>query len=158
MDNNELFAQLLIEVIKLVVSGILGGAVVSFFNYRLLRNQKKLEAKQEIQNKRLDALRNIDSLLHWLVRDIFYNWEKPIKKDQLPDEYIVELVNNLHYWETLFLGDEKMSNALRKLSSLIGVSKEEVFGRDANKKNLGEFIDEIRKIIREKINELQLLR
>ncbi|MBI5963961.1 MAG: hypothetical protein HY863_10835 [Chloroflexi bacterium] len=156
MTNTELSKQFIVEFIKLFVSGVLGGMVVSIINYRLFKAQKRLDAKYELQKKRLDVLRDIDSILHWLYRDIFYNWESPLNKDQAPDEYIVELVNKVHYWETLFLDDEEMSATLQKLNALVGVSKNEFFGKDKpSQKALGVAINEIRMAVRNKIVKIQ---
>lgn len=155
MSSGNLLSQFFIESLKLFISGVLGGAVVSFFNYRLLKAQKKIDAEYKFQERKLDALRAIDSRLHWLYRDIHYDWEKTTNKDQNPDEYLKELIDNLHYWETLFLDDEGFKITLRKLYSLIGASKDEFIGRNAPKKNLGEILDEIRTSVRNKISEIQ---
>lgn len=156
MTNTELFKQFIFEVIKLFISGVLGGIVVSIINYRVFKAQRRLDTKIELQKKRLDALRDVDSTLHWLYRDIQYNWENPLNKNQAPDEYIVELVNKVHYWETLFLGDEELSATLQKIDALVGISKDEFFGENkSSQKALGTTINEIRMAVRNKIAKTQ---
>jgi hypothetical protein len=144
------------EFVKLLVSGILGGLTAHFMSIRLFGIQRKVETRREFQLKRLDALRDLRLTLHWLRRDITYNWEKPMKKDQTPEEYMFELMNKFNYWETLFLHDQQMSNTLRKFYSLIGASHEAFYGN--NKifpKPLGEIIIEIRSEVELKIVEIE---
>jgi hypothetical protein len=155
MDTKVLFSQFFIEFVKLFISGVLGGIVASILSFRLFTAQKRFEAKYEHQRKQLDALRDIDLMLHWLHRDIFYNWEKPVDENKTPEEYIVETVNKVHYWETLFLSDEEMTNKLQKLDSLIGMSRDEFLGEKPSQKRLGQTINELRMAVRQKIVEIE---
>ncbi len=123
MDPKEILSQFFLEFIKMFVSGILGGAVGSIMSFRLFKAQKRLETKYEHQRKQLDALRDIDLMLSWLFRDIFYNWEKPLDEKKSPEEHMVETVNKVHYWETLFLRDEEMTEKLQKLDPYRNVER-----------------------------------
>jgi hypothetical protein len=156
MIIQELVSQISGEIAKLIISGTIGGFIAHFLSVRLFRRQKKIEAEREFQLKRLDALRDLRMTLHWIYRDITYNWEKPAREDQTPDEYMFELMNKFNYWETLFLKDKETTKALNLLNSLIGTSRE-AFHRDNNifKRPLGEIIIEIKSIVDGKIIEIE---
>lgn len=146
------------EFIKLIISGAIGGFVAHFLSVQLFKTQKKIETERELQLKRLDALRDLRITLHWLRRDITYNWEKPVREDQTPNEYMFELMNKFNYWETLFLKDKEMTKALNLLYSLIGTSHEEFLGSNNTfKRALGEIIIEIKSTVEEKIIEIEKL-
>lgn len=152
MIANETINQLFVELVKLFVSGFLGG-ITSLW---LFRAQRKFDTKRELQLKRLDASRDINLVLHWLYRDIFYNWEKPINKEQSPEEYMFDFMNRINYWETLFLTDQEMSETLKKLNSPVGASRESFHGEGKIfQKPLGEMIDEIRSSVKQKIVEME---
>jgi hypothetical protein len=155
MDTKELISQFFVEFIKLFVSGILGGAVVSIFSFRLFKAQKSLEEKYEQRRRQLDALRDIDLMLHWLYRDISYNWEKPLDENKTPEEYIVEVMNKIHYWQTLFLSDEETTKTLQQLENLVGMSKESFLGEKPSQKRLGQTITELKMAVRVKIVEIE---
>ena len=144
------------EFVKLLVSGILGGLIAHFMSIRLFGIQRRIETRREFQLKRLDALRDLRLTLHWLHRDIVSNWEKPIKKGQTPEEYMLELMNKFNYWGTLFLNDQQMSSTLRKFSSLVGASHEEFYGDSKTfQKPLGGMIIEIQSEVDQKIVEIE---
>lgn len=73
------------EFLKLLVSGIPGGLTAHSMSVRLFSIQRKIETKRELQLKKLDALRDLRLTLHWLRRDITFDWERPLKKDQTPE-------------------------------------------------------------------------
>lgn len=154
MSNTESLNQIFVEIIKLVISGAVGGLIASWFNYLLLRAQKRLDTKYELQKRKLDALRDLISTLHWIHRDMLYNREKSIIKDE--DEYMIEFVNKTNYWETLFLDDKDMSAVIDKFNTLVYVSKETISGkRKTSKKELMQAINQIRVGAMNKIVELQ---
>lgn len=156
MVNAELFDQLLAEFVKLIISGVLGGLVASFFNYRVFKAQKRLDAKYELQKKKLDVLRDMITTLHWLSKDILSDKEKLVIRGQ--DELMIELIDKLNYWETLFLDDKIMWETLEKLDILVYMSKETPKGKEKmSNTELIRTINEIRTIVKSKIIEIQNL-
>lgn len=118
MPTQETMYQIGIELSKLFISGLLGGLVAHYLSFRLFKAQQRLGTQREFKLKRLEALRDIKIYLHWLYRDIFYNWK------------------------TLFLNDQEMSKTLEKLYSLIGENQDSF--NIENKMPLGKAIEEIR--------------
>lgn len=118
MPTQETMYQIGIELSKLFISGLLGGLVVHYLSFRLFKAQQRLGTQREFKLKRLEALRDIKIYLHWLYRDIFYNWK------------------------TLFLNDQEISKTLEKLDLLIGANRDS-FNME-NKMPLGKAIEEIR--------------
>lgn len=156
MTNTDFLNQFLIESIKLFVSGILGGLVVSIINYRLLKAQKRLDAKYELQRKKLDALRDIDFMLSWLHRYIFSSPKKSSVKDRESNEYVMDLVNKVHSWETLFLGDEEMSMILQKIEIFVNPSKNTFLKKEhTSRKSLIIAFNDIKMTVRNKIVKIQ---
>lgn len=146
------------EFVKLLIPGIIGGFTAHLMSVRLFGIQRRIETRREFQLKRLDALRDLRATLHWLRRDITFNWEKPAKEGQTPDEYMFELMNKFNYWETLFLNDKDMSNTLRLFNSLIGASHDSFRGDSKiYQKPLGEIIIEIKSSVDQKIVEIDKL-
>lgn len=156
MPTQEFWSQLGSEMLKLSISGVLGGFVAHFLSIRLFKTQKRLDAKYELHKKKLDALRDIITTLHWLSRDILDNKEKLLIKGQ--DELMIELVDKLNYWETLFLDDKVMWDTLEKLDVLVYISKDTSSGKDKMPTTtLLQTINEIKMIVKSKIIELQNL-
>lgn len=118
MPTQETMYQIGIELSKLFISGLLGGLVAHYLSFRLFKAQQRLGTQREFKLKRLEALRDIKIYLHWLYRDIFYNWK------------------------TLFLNDQEISKTLEKLDLLIGANRDS-FNME-NKMPLGKAIEEIR--------------
>lgn len=146
--QNEILQQLFFEMIKLTVSGILGGVIGSFLSLKLYKEQKRIDTKHEEQMKKQEALFEIGSILHWIRRDISVNWESPANEKQTPKEYMFDLMNRMNYWRLLFLDDIDMSKALQSLNQIIGASKEEFFGENkVFEKMPSEIIYDIEKAI-----------
>jgi len=155
MNNSELIKQFLMEFIKLFVSGILGGTVVGIVNYRLV---KRLDAKYELQRKKLDVLREIDVMLNWLYKYIFDSQKKTRSKKKEADKYIEELLNKVHYWEALFLDDEQMTIALTNIEITIDPSRNSfLYEEKTSQASLIRFFNDIKMTVRNKIIELQNL-
>lgn len=93
--QNELLQQLFFEMIKLTVSGILGGVIGSFLSLNLYKEQKRFDVKREEQVKKQQALFEIGSMLHWIRSDISVNWERPANEKQSSREYMFDLQNEL---------------------------------------------------------------
>jgi hypothetical protein len=158
MNGVELSKQFFVELIKLFVSGILGGVVVSVINYRLLRAQKRLDARYELQRKKLDALRDIDFMLNWLYKFIFPVKKRPSVKSRETDEFTIDLINKVHSWETLFLDDQEISMALQKIEIFIDPSRNTFLQeKQTSQKSLIIAFNEIRMTVRNKIIEIQNL-
>jgi hypothetical protein len=156
MPAQETIYNIGIELLKLFTSGLLGGLVAHYLSVRLFKVQQKITTRREFQLKRIEALRDANLYLHWLYRDVFYNWEKPANKNQSPEEYLFELMNKVNYWQTLFLNDPDMSKSLQKLHSLIGESRKSFVGENKiHSTPLGETINELKMIIIKKINEIE---
>jgi len=153
MPTQETMYQIGIELSKLFVSGLLGGLVAHYLSLRLFKAQQRLGTQREFKLKRLEALRDIKIYLHWLYRDIFYNWEKPANEKQSSEDYMFELMNKVNYWKTLFLNDQEMSKALEKLYLLIGENRDSY--NIENKMPLGKAIEEIRAPVTKKIVEIE---
>lgn len=94
--------------------------------------------------------------LHWLSKDILSDKEKLVIRGQ--DELMIELIDKLNYWETLFLDDKIMWETLEKLDILIYMSKETPKGKEKmSNTELIRTINEIRTIVKSKIIEIQNL-
>jgi len=155
MLNNEIILEFLKEGVKLLISGILGGAVGSIISLKVFREQKKFEAKQQILYRKLEALREMIVLFHWVHRDIIVNWEQPMDFKVTPQEHIANLIDQVNRWKTLFLDDSQVSQALQRIYTLIGASKGTFYGIDKEGDLPSEILSEVRETLEEKIKEIE---
>lgn len=144
--------QNVIEVIKLVVPGIVGGLIAHWLGARAFQSQKRFETKHEDDLKRRDALREIYNSLETVFVDILRDWKMPDGSKETSKQHIARLVGMVDQAEVLFLGDPEMTSVLNGVRGLIGADFN-FFLKPG--KELDEIIERARKKIENRILQLE---
>lgn len=151
--SQDLMNQLFGETIKLIISGFIGGILGSFIGIKTFQSQKRFETKHDDLIKKRDALRDILIMLPWIERDMFVGWENPIDEAETPTKHIMNLRNKFHQVQAMFLADSQILGAMEKLDLMLGTSSDSY--HKFNKEFPHETIDDIEKVIRKKILEIE---
>lgn len=144
------------EIIKLTVSGIIGGLIGSFIGLSAFKSQRKFETRHSDLVKKRDALRDALMMLVWIHRDILVEWDDPINEEETPKAHVLNIRNKFSQWKAVFLDDIKIWRAFEDLDMLVGVGRSSFYGETkVYKKTPSEIIDSIEEIFKNKILEIE---
>ncbi len=141
-----------IDLVKLVVTGFLGGLIAHWLGVRTFQSQKRFEIRLQDDIRRCNVLRDVLPVLEIVFADMYRNWEMPEGAKETSQEHIARLTELITRARSLFLGDVETMDSLNKLDRLIGASPELVRRTD---RRPPEIIDEIRKQIENKIRQTE---
>ena len=154
--NQELIKQLLSELIKLTVSGLIGGVFGSLIGLKAFKSQRRFETKHDDFIRKRDALRDVLIMLPWIYRDILVDWDNPIDEGETPQKHVMNIRNKFSQWKAIFLNDPTTWNAIESLDLLVGSGKDSFFSETKlYAQSPSEIIDNVEKTIKEKILEIE---
>lgn len=152
-QSTDPFISLLIDVIKVIVSGSIGGFIGSRIALRQFQSQARYQAKHNRYLEQINAIREILVMLPVIFRDIHLNWELPPDSPVNSKQHISDLTEQLFRMRSLFLDDIEALKIVDSTYSLIGESIDGFLlpGREMP----GAIIEKIRLSAEEKIKEIE---
>ena len=147
------FVSILIEVVKVSISGVIGGFLGSLIILRQFQKQTKFQAKHQRHLDQIESLREILVILPIIYRDIHFKWELPEDSPITSKQHISDLTAQLNRTHSLFLKDPESMKILDSIHSLIGEDRESLLS--FNQGMPGVIIERIKTKVESKITEIE---
>ena len=151
-QSADAFISLLIEIAKIIASGLIGGFLGSKIALRQFQSQTRFQAKHHRNLEQIDALQEILVILPVIFRDICLKWELPSDGPINSKQHIAKLTAQLIRTRSLFLDDPETISILDSIKSLVGETYESFLA--SGQEMPGAKIEKIKRSVEEKIKEI----
>lgn len=148
---NDTFVALLIDIVKVSISGIIGGFIGSRIVLRQFQSQTKFQAKHQHHREQIESLKQILDILDTIYHGIRLNWEIPKDSPITSKQQISDLTSQLKRTRSLFLQDPESMKIIDSIRSLIGEDRESLLYQGSP----SEIIERIKTKVESKITEIE---
>jgi len=118
------FESLVVEIVKLLITGILGGIVGTWFSQRTFQWQTSFQTKHQDDIRRRDALRDIHASLPTFAIRTYQGWKVPEGAADEERTLMDRLGQQIDAARSLFIDDDQITSKLGVLKSLVGMDAE----------------------------------
>jgi hypothetical protein len=147
------FISLSIELLKVILTGVVGGFIGSKLALIQFQKQTKYQAKHQRQLDQIKALNEIHGSFDKIYLGIHFNWEFPEDSPFTSTDYISGLLAQINKASLLFLDDQDFRKVLNSIKALIGEDRDSL--RAANQGYPSEMTERLKAKVESKIKEIE---